>query len=89
MYIAGHRIGYEGTGSYRIFYSLPELESGDDISLKDAGGDQYTYKVTEQKIVPPDNIEVMNAVEGESIITLQTCTLPDYADRIIVQGELV
>jgi sortase A len=31
----------------------------------------------------------MNTVEGESIVTLQTCTLPDYAERIIVQGELV
>jgi sortase A len=88
-YIAGHRIGYEGTASYQIFYRLPELENGDEISLKDADGDQYTYKVTEQKIVPPDNVEVMNAVAGESIITLQTCTLPDYIDRIIVQGELV
>jgi sortase A len=45
--------------------------------------------VTEQKIVPPDDVEVMNAVEGESIVTLQTCTLPDYAKRLVVQGELV
>ncbi len=31
----------------------------------------------------------MNAVEGKSLITLQTCTLPDYEKRLIVQGELV
>lgn len=88
-YIAGHRIGYEGTDSYKIFYRLPELENGDEISLKDAGGNQYTYKVTGQKIVPPDNVEVMNPVKGKSVVTLQTCTLPDYVNRIIVQGELV
>ncbi len=88
-YVAGHRIGYEGTGSYQIFYRLPELEEGDEISLKDADGNQYTYRVTVQEIVPADNVEVMNPVEGKSIVTLQTCTLPDYVDRIIVQGELI
>ncbi len=88
-YVAGHRVGYEGTDSYKIFYRLPELENGDEISLKDADGNKYTYRVTEQKIVPPDNVEVMNPVEGKSIVTLQTCTLPDYVDRIVVQGELV
>jgi sortase (surface protein transpeptidase) len=28
-------------------------------------------------------------VEGKSLITLQTCTLPDYKERLIVQGALV
>ncbi|CAA9424399.1 MAG: Sortase A, LPXTG specific [uncultured Rubrobacteraceae bacterium] len=90
VYIAGHRLGYPDTGSLYVFYDLDKLEAGDEISLKDAAGDEYVYKVTEQKVVQPDNIEVMNAdEEGRSIITLQTCTLPDYAERIIVQGELV
>ncbi len=40
-------------------------------------------------MVSPDNVEVMNAVKGKDIVTLQTCTLPDYVDRIVVQGELV
>jgi sortase A len=31
----------------------------------------------------------MNPVEGKSLITLQTCTLPDYKERLLVQGELV
>jgi sortase A len=31
----------------------------------------------------------MNPVKGKSLITLQTCTLPDYKERLIVQGELV
>jgi sortase (surface protein transpeptidase) len=28
-------------------------------------------------------------VVGKSIVSLQTCTLPDYSDRLIVRGELV
>jgi sortase A len=31
----------------------------------------------------------MNPAEGRALVTLQTCTLPDYAERLIVQGELV
>jgi sortase A len=89
VYIAGHRLGYPDTDSLYVFYDLNKLAPGDEISLKDAAGDEYVYRVTEQKVVPPDNIEVMNAVEDKSIITLQTCTLPDFAERIIVQGELV
>jgi LPXTG-site transpeptidase (sortase) family protein len=89
VYIAGHRIGFEGTPSYYVFYRLDELQEGDEIRLQDADGEEYLYRVTTRKVVGPDNVEVMNAVEGKSIITLQTCTLPDYKDRVIVQGELV
>ena len=89
VFIAGHRIGFEGTPSYYVFYRLNELVEGDEIYLQDAAGNDYTYRVTMKKVVGPDNVEVMNAVEGKSLITLQTCTLPDYKDRVIVQGELV
>ena len=90
VYIAGHRLGYPDTSSFYVFYDLDKLASGDEIFVKDAAGKQYTYKVTEeQKVVSPNNVEVMNATEGKSMISLQTCTLPDYAERIVVQGELV
>ena len=89
VFIAGHRIGYEGTPSYYVFFRLDELVEGDEILLEDSAGKQYLYRVTQRKIVGPDSVEVMNAVEGESLVTLQTCTLPDYKKRLIVQGELV
>ncbi len=88
-YIAGHRLGYPDTGSFYVFYDLDKLVAGDEISVKDADGNQYKYRVTGQKVVSIDNVEVMNAIPGESTISLQTCTLPDYAERIVVQGELV
>ncbi len=89
VFIAGHRIGFEGTPSYYVFYRLDELQEGDEIRLQDAAGREYLYRVTKRMVVGPDNVEVMNAQEGKSLITLQTCTLPDYKDRVIVQGELV
>jgi sortase A len=88
-YIAGHRLGYPGTGSYRIFYDLDRLEEGDEIILRDAAGNEYTYRVTRTLVTDPYDVEVMNPVEGRNIVTLQTCTLPDYRDRIVVQGEMV
>jgi LPXTG-site transpeptidase (sortase) family protein len=89
VYIAGHRIGYSGTPSYYVFYRLDEMNEGDEILLTDAAGREYVYRVTMRKVVGPNSVDVMNAVEGRSLITLQTCTLPDYEDRLIVQGELV
>jgi sortase A len=32
---------------------------------------------------------VTDPVAGKNILTLQTCTLPDYSQRLIVQAELV
>jgi len=39
--------------------------------------------------VRPDNVEVMEPKDGRSLVSLQTCTLPNYKKRLIVQGELV
>jgi sortase A len=88
-YIAGHRLGYEGTGSYLIFYYLDEIAEGDEIMLRDSAGGTYRYRVTGQKVISPDNVEVMDTVKDKSVVTLQSCTLPDYKERLIVQGELV
>jgi sortase A len=89
VYIAGHRLGYPNTGSFRIFYDLVELANGDEVILRDSDGREYRYAITDESVVAPDNVEVMNPVEGKSVITLQTCTLPDYSERIVVRGELV
>jgi len=90
VYIAGHRLGYPDTRSFYVFYDLDQLAAGDEIILKDADSGEYDYKVTKQIVVDPDNVEVMNAVQGKNLLTLQTCTLPaPYTHRIIVQGELV
>ena len=83
------RIGYPNTRSLYVFYNLDQLTAGDRITLKDSDGGEYDYQVTEQKVVSPDNVQVMNAVPGKCLVTLQTCTLPDFTERVVVQGELV
>jgi sortase A len=88
-YIAGHRIGYPGTGSSYVFYHLDWLTEGDRIILGDAAGKKYLYRVAEKVAVSPDNVEVMEPKDGKSLVSLQTCTLPDYKKRLIIHGELV
>lgn len=88
VYIAGHRLGYPGTGSYLLFYDLPKLRKGDLVQLTDARGREYRYKVFRRLEVEPDKTAVMRPVPGKRIVSLQTCTLPDYSHRIVIQAEL-
>ncbi len=88
VYIAGHRLGYEGTDSHLAFWDLNELEEGDEFYIADSEGRQYTYVVFRKFVTTPDNLSVLAPVEGKNIATLQTCTLPDYVNRLLVRGEL-
>ncbi len=88
VYIAGHRLGFPGTKSYLVFWDLNELKRGDEVILTDANGTRYTYEVFKEIVVPPDTYRVTQPVAGRNIVTLQTCTLPDYKERLIVQAEL-
>ncbi len=88
VYIAGHRLGFPGTKSYLVFWDLNKLENGDEIILTDANGARYTYQVFKKQVVAPTDYHVTQPVAGRSVVTLQTCTLPDYADRLIVRAEL-
>ena len=88
VYIAGHRIGYPGTKSHLVFWDLDKLENGDEVILTDANGTRYTYTVFKKFVIKPDDVSVLRPVKGRNIVSLQTCTLPDYKERLVVQAEL-
>lgn len=88
VFIAGHRLGYFGTDSYLVFWDLDKLEDGDEVFLTDSDGTRYTYEVYENIVTDPYDWSVAEPVSGKNIVTLQTCTLPDYSERIIVHAEL-
>ena len=88
VYIAGHRMGFPGTSSYLVFWDLNKLERGDEVILTDAEGTRYNYEVFEKFVVNPHAYSVTQPVPGRNIVSLQTCTLPDYSQRLIVQAEL-
>ena len=89
VYLAGHRLGYPNTDSFLAFWDLNALENGDEVMVTDADGKDYTYKVFKEFVVGPADVQVIEPIPGKNILSLQTCTLPDYSDRLIVQAELV
>lgn len=90
VYLAGHRLGYEGTGSRMIFYRLGELARGDEVALKDRDGKSYKYRVIESFVAKPNDSWVMGEVRDRDLLTLQTCTLiPTFEKRLIVRAERI
>lgn len=83
--IAGHRNYSFG----RFFNRLDEVEANDRIVLTNMSGEQYVYRVTEKKVVSPDDTSVLEAAGGGEL-TLITCT-PIYiaTHRLIVHCELI
>ncbi len=89
VYIAGHRLGYPRTKSFLVFWDLNKLRKGDRVVLTDSEGGRYAYRVFDRFVVGPNDGSVKELVPGKNIVSLQTCTLPDYAERLIVRAELV
>jgi sortase A len=89
VYLAGHRLGFPGTGSRLVFYNLDKLSNGDFIVLKDSLGVSYEYRVSESFVVEPDAEWVVQPVRGRDMVTLQTCTFPDLVNRLIVRADRV
>ncbi|MET7333407.1 class E sortase [Nonomuraea sp. NPDC005650] len=88
--VSGHRTTYAAP-----FNRIDELERDDEIVVE-AGGTRYTYRVTSQDVVKPDEVDVFAPVPGKpdirplrAFITLSTCH-PEYsaAERLIVYGVL-
>ncbi|QIN81595.1 sortase [Rubrobacter tropicus] len=88
VYIAGHRLGFPNTESWLTFWDMDKVSVGDEVFVTDAEGTEYTYKVFKEFTVGPSDTSVTNAEPGKNILTLQTCTLPDYSQRLIIQAEL-
>ena len=74
VYMSGHRVGFPGTGSDHIFYSLPAMSEGDEIILRDTLGQEHKYEVSEIFAVTPFDVWVADPVAGKDMVTLQVCT---------------
>jgi sortase A len=89
VYIAGHRLGYPRTKSFMVFWDLNRLRMGRRVVLTDSEGERYIYRVYDRFVLGPDDASATKPVAGRSVVSLQTCTLPNYTDRLIVRAELV
>lgn len=93
VYIAGHELGYPLTDSFRAFYDLKTLEKGDKFYITDANGTEYTYEVFEILTVQPEDLWVLEPVQGKTIASLQVSETQQKEGGItpkrVVRGELI
>ena len=88
VYLAGHRLGWPGTGSHLVFYRLNELRGGERVTLRGPQGGRYDYRVIESFVVGAEDDWVTGRVRGRDLLTLQTCTpIPTFERRLIVRAE--
>ena len=84
--IAGHRGYYQST----FFIYLDELAEGDSVFVewKDKA---LEYKVYDQEIIEPWEVEKLAPIEGRKLLTLLTCNpmRPPRRQRLLVNCELV
>jgi sortase A len=97
-YIACHRLGWPGTESYNQCLNLPFIRKGDEITLTDANGATYRYRVSDMLVVGPNDGWVTRTVPGRQVVSLQTCieapgdfsTLgPNWAARFIARADRI
>ena len=83
--ISGHR----GLPSARLFTDLDQLAEGDTFTLH-VLDETLTYEVDQISVVEPDDISLLEIVEGEDLCTLVTCTPYGVnSHRLLVRGHRI
>jgi sortase A len=81
--------GHRGLASSEIFTNLDKVRAGDTFTIE-VFGEILAYRVTETRVVEPEDTESLLVQPGEDLITLVTCTpLGINSHRILVTGERV
>lgn len=91
VYLFSHSTNYEWfvKDLNAIFYLLKNLEAGDKIVLM-YKGKQYTYQLTEKRIVAPTETSYMMPIENTRMLILQTCWPPgSTTERLLLFANLV
>jgi len=76
--VAGHRTTYGAP-----FNRLDELEEGDEIFIETFGNEKFTYIVTGQESVYPDDLSVLENTDNPSLV-LSTCAPKYFATRRLI-----
>lgn len=93
VYIFGHSSDNAWSkGEYKtVFAVLPKIKAGDKVYVSDGQGNKYTYEIKETKIIPPDDLSVLDQGNYERrLLTLQTSYPVGTAyKRFVAIGEIV
>lgn len=89
VFIVGHSSNYFWVESNfnQIFALLDKLVNGDRIEIR-KGFKSYFYDVSDKKVISPENVEVLNSLDKETL-TLMTCwPIGTNINRLVVLAEL-
>ncbi|TDP95606.1 sortase A [Leucobacter luti] len=81
--------GHRGLAQAEMFNNLDRLVVGDTFTLE-TWGQVLTYRITDTRVVKPDETQSLYPVQGKDLATLVTCTpLGINSHRILVTGERI
>lgn len=81
--------GHRGLPNAKLFTRLDELVEGDLFFIR-VLNNTLAYKVSDIKVIEPDDIDAINVVEGKDLVSLVTCTPYGLnTHRLVVTGERV
>lgn len=80
-------IGHNSTNPDALFAPTHRMKVGDMVYVTNKDK-VFAYKVTENRIVQPSEISVIDDVPGKKLLTLISCT-DDGTERVTVSAELV
>lgn len=90
-YLFSHSTNYDWFVSdlNAVFYHLKNLTEGDSIVVF-YKGKQFTYRLTEKKVVAPSEISYLVGAAGDKRLILQTCWPPgSTTERLLIFADLV
>ncbi|MDD5731580.1 MAG: class D sortase [Patescibacteria group bacterium] len=91
VFITGHSSYYWwSNGKFNTIFSILDKLVVGDIIYVNYGGNRYTYKVFDMKVVSPKELSVLNQNDNESILSLMTCTpVGTNYKRLVVRASQV
>lgn len=90
-YLFSHSTNYDWFVSdlNAVFYHLKNLSGGDLIVIM-YKGKQFTYRLTEKRVVAPSEISYLVGQAGDKRLILQTCWPPgSTAERLLIFANLI
>jgi len=91
VYLFSHSTSYDWfVGDLNaVFYLVKNLET-DDLVVLVYKGHEYTYKITDKKVVSPQAVSYLVPHTGTRSLILQTCWPPgSVAERLLIFADLV
>ncbi len=91
VYLFSHSTSYDWfvKDLNAVFYLVKNLDTGDTVVLM-YKGKEYTYRITEKKVVSPEAVSYLVPHAGARNLILQTCWPPgSTSERLLIFADLI